>query len=296
MDLRAHSFQCFILLAEELSFTRAAERAGLTQSALSMRIRGMEQQLGLDLFHRSSRAVSLTTAGAELIDQARRIVTETDRFQSLCDQLRATPETPLLLAMPLTMLGNSQWMELVERFRSLEPRIETHVSRHATPDVVTAIESGRADIGFVAGRPPAHLATIVLKKWKLGLALPEEWPEARRTDLGSSDLAGMKIAAFDPEVNPGLHAECFDDLKICGADLIRAPEGLLGAGFAGRERIAMLAFPGARHILDAQKLRVVPLKDIEIRASLCAVRKEDASRRSIRRFWEMARSGAASAA
>src|SRR4051812_3674143 len=167
MDLKAHSFRCFLLLAEEGSFTRAAARAGLTQSALSMRIRDIERQLGLRLFHRSSRSVELTGEGAELLDQARRIVEETNRFDSLAEELRSAPELPLHVALPVTATGIETWMALLDRFRAIEPKIEVNTSRHSAPDLVAAVQSGSADIGFVPGRPNADVPIVVLARHRL---------------------------------------------------------------------------------------------------------------------------------
>src|SRR5215471_12631063 len=110
MDLKALSFRCFVVLAEEASFTRAARRLNLTQSALSMRIRDIEQQLGINLFYRSSRTVVLTSEGAELLDQARRVVNETDRFQAMASALRTHPERPLTFGMLTHAASTIEWM------------------------------------------------------------------------------------------------------------------------------------------------------------------------------------------
>lgn len=292
MDLRAFSFRCFVILAEDLSFTRAAERAGLTQSALSMRIREMERQLGISLFHRSSRSVTLTTHGTELLDQARRIVTESDRFEGLCEQLRHAPETDLVIAVPLSMIGNSRWMRLVDKFRALEPNVTVRLSRHASPDVIAAVESLRADIGFIAGQPPAPMPCIAVGHVEIGLALPEECSLADKGVLRLEDLAGLRIAAFDRDVNPGLYDECFSTLASAGAELVPSPEGILGSGFAARERIAMLAFPGARQTFASQSMREIPLEGFGIKITLCVLRSDGSSRRSVRRFWELARQSA----
>lgn len=294
MDLRAHSFRCFVLLAEEGSFTRAAERVGLTQSALSMRIRDMERQLGLKLFHRSSRTVEITSEGSELLDQARRILTETDRFATLTETLRSRPEAPITIALPVTPAGTEIWMDLLDRFRALEPKAEVRTLRHATADIVAAVESGRADIGFVAGRPETDLPCLVLSRRPIQLAIPEEWPLAARNRIVPADLQALRVASFDRAINPGLFDQTLGLLKAAGAELVDAPEGIIGAGFAARARLAMPSLQWGPEPSAADRMRWVSVEGIDLKLDLCLVRAAEASRRAVRRFWEVARKQAVS--
>ncbi|WP_245304773.1 LysR family transcriptional regulator [Rhizobium multihospitium] len=72
MDIR--SLACFVAVAEDLHFRRAAERLNLTQPALSQRIRVLEEEVGTTLFERDRRGVALTAAGAAFLDPARAAV------------------------------------------------------------------------------------------------------------------------------------------------------------------------------------------------------------------------------
>jgi DNA-binding transcriptional LysR family regulator len=296
MDLRAYSFRCFLTLAEERSFTRAADLLGLTQSALSMRIRDMERQLGLRLFHRSSRSVELTSEGAELLDQARRVVAEAARFGTLVDTLRSTPETPLRIAAPVTAMGAGTWTSLLNWFRDLEPKVEIRIARHATSDIVTAVADGGADIGFVAGRPDTNLPLITLARHAVMLAVPDDWAVAGKSRLERADLAGLRIASFDRAINPGLYDQTLEPLRAVGAELVHAPEGIIGAGFATRARLATLIFQeDPTTAAPPDRMRLLALDGYDLAVELCALRSADTSRRSVRRFWELARVSAAKA-
>ena len=76
LDLR--QLRAFVVLAEELSFTRAASRLGIAQPALSAQLSRIERRLGAPLLRRSTRSVELTPAGEALLARARRVLAEAD--------------------------------------------------------------------------------------------------------------------------------------------------------------------------------------------------------------------------
>jgi DNA-binding transcriptional LysR family regulator len=79
MDVHGRDLRYFVAVAEELHFTRAAQRLYLSQPALSKQVRMLEQQLGAELFERGRRGVALTPAGTALLPHARRVLAEWDR-------------------------------------------------------------------------------------------------------------------------------------------------------------------------------------------------------------------------
>ena len=78
MHLELHQLRALAVLADELSFTRAARRLGVAQPALSAQISRMERRLGRKLVERSTRSVVLTPAGQDLVARARRVLAEAD--------------------------------------------------------------------------------------------------------------------------------------------------------------------------------------------------------------------------
>ena len=80
MDIR--QLECFVAVADELHFRKASERLGLSQSALSERISALEHELGARLLFRTTRQVSLTQAGSEFVQDAKKILTDIEKSMS----------------------------------------------------------------------------------------------------------------------------------------------------------------------------------------------------------------------
>ena len=72
--MNTFQLECFLAVAENLNFARAAEQLNITQPAVTHQIRSLEQELNTKLFHRTTRSVSLTSAGILLMDDARQIL------------------------------------------------------------------------------------------------------------------------------------------------------------------------------------------------------------------------------
>lgn len=90
--MELHQLKCFLAVAEELNFSRAAARLNMTQPPLSRQIQLLEKNLGVILFTRSNRRVELTAMGAQLVKEARLILKLSDRL-ALSLQQRAAGET-----------------------------------------------------------------------------------------------------------------------------------------------------------------------------------------------------------
>src|SRR5476649_336466 len=99
MDVHVRDLRYFVAVAEDLHFTRAAERLFVSQPALSKQIRMLERQLGSDLFVRNRRAVELTPAGAALLPAARHLLAEWDDAWAGVGQVIADGAKDLTIGM-----------------------------------------------------------------------------------------------------------------------------------------------------------------------------------------------------
>ncbi|MCP3424675.1 LysR family transcriptional regulator [Rothia sp. AR01] len=211
----------FIATAEELHFGRAARRLHLAQPALSQQIRQLEAELGVELFHRSTRSVVLSDAGAALLEPARKILEDVELLRR-----RATLGAGEIAGrVTLGFTGASSrgvLPELARAVRAERPGIElVLVGQTYAGTAVADIAAGRLDIGF-ARLPVADpgLRTLAFAREELVVALPSDHPLAERERIAVAELAGEPFVTF-----PGVQGSSVRDA------LVRAA---LDAGFAPR--------------------------------------------------------------
>ena len=105
MDAHLRDLRYFVAVAEELSFTGAAQRLQMSQQPVSATVRRLERQLGLRLFDRTTRHVSLTAAGRAVLPSARAAVEAADRFVRVADEQRDANAGVLRVGLSLGSSG-----------------------------------------------------------------------------------------------------------------------------------------------------------------------------------------------
>jgi DNA-binding transcriptional LysR family regulator len=138
--------QGFILVAEQSSFRVAAALSGLSQSAVSAQIKRLEDQLGAPLFHRTTRRVSLTREGEELLTSARRAINEVEaglrRIQQAVDIKRGRVLLACSPTIALKMLA-----PILAQFESHYPEIEVHVQEASAAAILEGVRERKVDFG-----------------------------------------------------------------------------------------------------------------------------------------------------
>jgi len=140
----------FRIVAEELSFTRAAERLFLTQPAVTMQIKNLEEDLGLRLFDRTGQKIALTAAGRTLHDYARRIAGLCAEAEQKMAALKGETRGRLALGASTTI---AQYLlpRLAADFLGAFPAIQLSILSGNTADVVAALAGGRIALGLIEG-------------------------------------------------------------------------------------------------------------------------------------------------
>ncbi len=144
----------FQFVAETGSFTRAAERAGLTQSAMTRQIHGMEERMGALLFERTTRHVALTHAGRLLQERVTPILKATDElFRELQQTFNHLP--PTLRVGVARSIGLAYLPGYFFAFHRQHPEVQLQVVQQTSREIVGALDSGDLDAGLVC--LPPHL-------------------------------------------------------------------------------------------------------------------------------------------
>lgn len=194
MELRA--LRCFEMLAEELHFARAADRLGLAQSGVSRLIAGLETDLGGKLFNRGKRSqVSLTTTGALFLPEARAILRQAERGESLGKRAARGEVGRLEIGFVASAAWDGTASALVRRYHEAAPGVEIHLREMETPRQLEEIAAGRLDIGFLRARAdyPIEVRVTKLKRDALLLALPAFGALAQAQALTPEMLKGQKF-------------------------------------------------------------------------------------------------------
>lgn len=191
MELRQLDY--FVAVAEELHFSRAAERLHVAQPSVSAQIKALERELGLLLFERSSRSVVLTQAGQELLPLARELLADARelRQQAQVSARRLTGRVRIgfLADEYATPVGE----ELMASMRRLHPRLEVEFQQVDFADHHRALEDGRVDIAFVMGPVPDTLAAVPLARSERLLAVSRAVSASPTTGSADIDLEGQAV-------------------------------------------------------------------------------------------------------
>jgi len=194
MELR--HLEHFLAVAETGSFTRAAARVHVVQSALSVSVRSLEVDLGARLFDRSTRRVELTEAGTALVAQARTTLAAAraarDAVAAVSDGTRGTVRIGIMHALPAIDLA-----ALLTRFHAERPQVRIEPSTH--PDgsrgLVQAVADNDLDLALAAlpGPHPAEVEAVALHHEPILLACPPGHPLADRRPVRLADLAFLDL-------------------------------------------------------------------------------------------------------
>ncbi|MBW4710830.1 LysR family transcriptional regulator [Roseobacter sp. YSTF-M11] len=204
MELR--QLECFVAVAEELHFRKAGERLGLSSSALSDRINALETELGATLFFRTTRQVSLTQAGAELLRDANKILSDIDKSVA---SVRHTSESDL---KTLRISGVDEAISMLlpqalAKFRLRYPSVHTQILEISSSDFhAQQLESYHTDIAFIRTPSPEGFVTSqLLYRQNVVVVTSKTHPLAEKTSLSAVDLLDQPIVGYPKRARPILH-------------------------------------------------------------------------------------------
>ncbi|MFJ4470010.1 LysR family transcriptional regulator [Streptomyces sp. NPDC089424] len=209
MDLVRH-LECFVAVAEESHFGRAAARLGMAQPPLSQRIQRLERELGVRLFERTSRQVRITEGGALLLARARELLARSEEFLATAHRLRDGETGLLRAALPPDLSGETVAALLADfdrRHDLTAPELELH--ELSTAGQLARFASRELDVGLI--HHPCDITGLelgpVLRR-ELGVLLPAKTAPAGPGEVPLASLTGRDLILFPRGDAPAL----YDDL------------------------------------------------------------------------------------
>jgi LysR family transcriptional regulator, benzoate and cis,cis-muconate-responsive activator of ben and cat genes len=264
MDYSLRELECFTAVAEELSFTRAAQKLRLAQPPLSRHVHALEDKLGTPLFDRSGRKVALTAAGALFYEQTRTVLPQLRRAGEATRRF-ASGETERLRLGFVSAVLSPELVGVLRLFRERHPSVQLLVEDCPPAEQLAALNRGTLDGGFVGLQPRERTPGIIFAPWRkesLAAFVPIGHPLSTRPAISLRELAGEALVAVSSEAAPTfstfLHELCaaagFRPRIVFEAPRAQAVAVMVAAG-AG---IAVLPLSLARVV--GQAAAIVPLR------------------------------------
>ena len=213
LDIRLLRY--FAVVAEENNMRRAADRLYMSQPPLSRHIRQLEERLGVTLFVRHTKGLTLTADGLRVLEIIRPLLAQQDETYMALSQL-AQAEAPSLRIGLTTAFEQGVFASLEA---VLAAQVEVlHVVRHGSPELVRQVRRGKLDAALVALplETPALSLTRLNRQEPLIAALPAQWPEAEQERLTLSTLNGRPLFWFKRERNPAFFDFTHDIFRRVG--------------------------------------------------------------------------------
>jgi DNA-binding transcriptional LysR family regulator len=266
-----HQLRCFVTVAEELHFARAAERLHLTPSPVSRAVKDLERELGTDLFHRRYHEVQLTSAGEQLLPRARRLLTEFDTLKS--EARAAASAAPDVLHVGGTHLAPprlfDQVVEIAEKVADGR-RVDVHIGSSA--ELLPDVESGALELALVHLPLDApDLDSLTIARYQFMVAMRADDPLAAAGSLRLTELSDRTFAFASSKVQPVAMDRLHRHLEAAGIRRFhQLPDhnaALLASHLRNSRSVALTLAPssgGASKVFDDPAFAVVPIEDEQL--------------------------------
>jgi DNA-binding transcriptional LysR family regulator len=279
MDLR--HLKSFVVLAEELNFSRAAVRLHISQPPLTRQIQLMESELGAPLFERRPKGLALTAAGRTLLDDARRMLGLMDAAKDRAAQAGRGE----LGRLDVGIFGSAIFHHiprLLLQFRSLYPNVQINLHEQTKAEQIQALRERRLTIGFNRHvRPAPDLVVETVYQEPLLVALHGAHPLAQQAAISVRELSQQPLILYPNNTREGFadhvlsmfyHEGLQARVELEVKDVVTAV-ALVSSGFGlcvSPEAASSLQLPGVVY----RPLKAEPAPTVEL---VCLYRRDDVS-------------------
>lgn len=273
MNIRA--LQYLVTLAEVRHFSKAAELCFVSQPTLSMQIRKLEEELGVQLVERSPRQVMLTRVGEEIVSRCQKILSEVDAMKAIARRSR-DPHSGLLRLGIFPTLAPYLLPHVIPEIRRRFPKLTLRLFEEKTEQLLEMLVQGRLDAGVLA--LPAGGDQLISRKLfdePFVVAMPEGHPLSLRKSLSLDELVDQELLLLED-------GHCLRDQALAVCQLAGAHEQLDFHATSMETLRQMVAANTGITLLPTLAIKppVSPTENVVIRPF-----KGDAPSRSIAMVW-----------
>jgi DNA-binding transcriptional LysR family regulator len=268
----------FVAVAEELHFRRAAERLHVAQPAVSEQVRKLEEELGVRLFDRTPRCVSLTDAGTALLREARRVLYQAEAARLAARSARGRPGSVLRIGyVPATL--PSSVPRALQRLTVAMPHVETTLEPGSGLELVDAVRAENLDAAVLSlPTPAAGLRVTGLGDQRVVAVFPVGHEQAVKPAVRLAQIAPQRLIVLPREADRPFYDAMIGACRDAGVSptLIEMPDGQV-------ERALLAVASGAGMALlpesvseryAAAGVRFVPLDDGPVLATAVVSRRD----------------------
>lgn len=226
MELR--HLRYFVAVAEELHFSRAAERLHVAQPAVSEQIRKLEKELGVQLLNRTPRSVSLTEAGEALLGEARRVLRQAEVARLAARYARDRAATARLRVGYMASVLPARVPRALQRLAATTPNLEISLESGSCIDLLEGVRGERLDAAIVSLPAPTRgLRTMALGTQKAVAALPIGHSKSLEAEIRLDQMAPERIMVLPREANRPFYDVILSACRTAGLapTLIEMPDG-----------------------------------------------------------------------
>jgi DNA-binding transcriptional LysR family regulator len=278
-NVEVRHLHAVVVLAEELSFTRAADRLHIAQSTLSKQITEIEELHRLHLFNRDNKkAVEITDSGRIFVEEARSLLSHMERAFHLARVAHDGGDPVLLIGHSLC--ADQAWVSaLLAIHLPLYPKLRIRLISQFSVDLVRSVMAGEVNLAVVTAPPEnPEITSVPFAMTPLCAILPETHAAAQKEHIVLEDLARDEWILFARRVHPVVHDAIIDAARRAGI-VAKQPHDIITAQQAAHlvsehVGVAILTKPAATGSCT-EGIVVKPLSDTSLCFQACLIMRAD---------------------
>lgn len=262
--LELRQIRYFLAVAEELNFTRAADRLGMAQPPLSQQILALEHQLRVQLFERSRRHVALTREGEAFVVYARRLANTTQLAAEVVQAIARGEDGPLAVGAIFSSIY-AVIPRVVPVISRAYPKIKLHLQEMTISEQLAALREDRIDLGLVRGPlQDPQMETLTLFEEPFVAVVHKNSALAQHNTLGLDQIAKEPLIRVYPSANRDYSRRMFSALVDKGFELnvvqeVSDTHTLIGLVAAG---MGISLVPASLQNIQINQIRYIPLREV----------------------------------